>query len=33
MKHYKFLNGIALQQAERLINEYAEEGWVVTSLP
>lgn len=31
MKHYKFLDGIRIEQAERFINDYAREGWVVNS--
>jgi len=29
MKHYRFLNSIALEQVQNLINEYANEGWTV----
>ncbi|MFD0765711.1 hypothetical protein ACFQZI_12685 [Mucilaginibacter lutimaris] len=29
MKYYRFLNCIALEQVQNLINEYAHEGWIV----
>lgn len=29
MKQYELLNGIQLERAQNLINEYAEEGWIV----